>query len=206
MPLLVEFSIPCDLSTFVVFFLDQSFFSRFLSDKLEDLKVNVGEWRCDQESMSLQRNIKSFHPSKISFPGLPSHAESFKIQSLKIIHSNENKHEKDKQITTKLHMKEINSFKDIPYAEYFNVEINWNIHCTKNNTTTNVADYNNNNNDDDNVRLLSGNDSGNDIGNGNSEYACHVTIDLSFNFFYSTWLQSTIESNTRSELLDVYDI
>ena len=49
---------------------------------------------------------------------------------------------------------------------------------------------------------------GNDF-NGNknkSEYICHIDVTLDFNFFQSTWLQGTIESNTRSELLGVYDL
>ena len=35
---------------------------------------------------------------------------------------------------------------------------------------------------------------------------CNISIYLGFHFFKSTWLQSTIESNTRAELIWVHDL
>jgi hypothetical protein len=74
---LKEFLLKCDLQTFLNdFWLETKWYERFLSEKLEDLSVTVGEWNdAEGSSTSFTRNVKSYHPSKISFPGLPSHAE-----------------------------------------------------------------------------------------------------------------------------------
>jgi hypothetical protein len=54
----------------------REFYERFLLDKLKDIGVEIEDWRIDEGKPHVKvRNIKSFHPSKISFPGLPSHAE-----------------------------------------------------------------------------------------------------------------------------------
>ena len=39
-----------------------------------------------------------------------------------------------------------------------------------------------------------------------NEESCHVCIFLSFAFHKSTWLQGTIESNTRAEMLSIYEL
>eukprot|EP01035_Chromulina_nebulosa_P018197 gene18197-23859_t len=59
--------------------MDTQWFERFLCDYLEDLSVNVSEWKSTNDNTKT-RNIRSLHPSKVSFPGLPSHAESLKTQ------------------------------------------------------------------------------------------------------------------------------
>ena len=70
-----------------------------------------------------------------------------------------------------LSIKETNSFRGIPYADYFTVNTEWII-----------------------------------ISNSIDGSECSVKIFLDFNFMKSTWLQGTIESNTRSELLSVYEL
>jgi hypothetical protein len=74
---LKEFLLQCPLHIFLKdFWLETKWYERFLSEKLEDLSVTVGEWNnIEGSSTSFTRNVKSYHPSKISFPGLPSHAE-----------------------------------------------------------------------------------------------------------------------------------
>jgi hypothetical protein len=74
---LKEFLLQCPLHIFLKdFWLETKWYERFLSEKLEDLSVTVGEWNSiEGSSTSFTRNVKSYHPSKISFPGLPSHAE-----------------------------------------------------------------------------------------------------------------------------------
>ena len=55
-----------------------AWYERFLTEQLEDLSVNVSEWSDipgAESSSSRVRNVSSYHPSKVSFPGLPSHAE-----------------------------------------------------------------------------------------------------------------------------------
>lgn len=72
--LLADFTIPVDIDTFYDWFWSNSYwYELFLVNKLLDLSVNVGEW--SMTSTSQFRNVRSYHPSKISFPGLPSHAE-----------------------------------------------------------------------------------------------------------------------------------
>lgn len=70
-----------------------------------------------------------------------------------------------------LSIKETNTFRGIPYADYFSVNTEWVI-----------------------------------ISNSIDGSECSVKIFLDFNFMKSTWLQGTIESNTRSELLSVYEL
>lgn len=72
---LKEFNLPVDIDDFLsTFWLDNKWYEMFLIDKLEDINVTIGDWT-EQGPGSKTRQIKSYHPSKISFPGLPSHAE-----------------------------------------------------------------------------------------------------------------------------------
>jgi hypothetical protein len=75
--LLKTYHVPIDLSRFLELCWDNvTFYEHFLVHKLQDVGVNVGEWTAsDDNSHMKSRNVKCFHPSKISFPGLPSHAE-----------------------------------------------------------------------------------------------------------------------------------
>lgn len=68
-------------------------------------------------------------------------------------------------------MKEMNTFRGIPYADYFSVNTEWIVTCRK---------------------------------EGNSS-ECSVDIYLELEFYKSTWLQGTIESNTKAELITVYE-
>lgn len=86
---LKEFVLQCSIDTFVrSFWLDVNWYERFLSDKLLDISINVSDWVLSSEKpfIAYTRNVKSYHPSKISFPGLTSHAEvrdcliSFSVQ------------------------------------------------------------------------------------------------------------------------------
>lgn len=74
---LSEFSLAVDIDTFLeLFWRDTQWYEEFLTEKLLDLSVNVEEWAPSAENPAIQaRTVKSYHPSKISFPGLPSHAE-----------------------------------------------------------------------------------------------------------------------------------
>ena len=75
---LKEFSLSIDIEEFMtIFWMDNTpgaFYETFLVEKLEDLDVCIGEWVEEAPNVKA-RQIKSYHPSKISFPGLPSHAE-----------------------------------------------------------------------------------------------------------------------------------
>jgi hypothetical protein len=76
--LLKEFVLGCGINTFVNrFWLDVAWYERFLSEKLLDISINIEEWALTsaKSKTSFTRKVKSYHPSKISFPGLPSHAE-----------------------------------------------------------------------------------------------------------------------------------
>ena len=56
---------------------DNVFYETFLRDKLQDVGISVVAWNDSSGSSDCERHrtVRSFHPSKISFPGLPSHAE-----------------------------------------------------------------------------------------------------------------------------------
>jgi hypothetical protein len=75
-----------------------------------------------------------------------------------------------------LSVKEVNSFRGIPYSDYFNVLTEWRI------------------------KEVVG------AGKGGNDKHCAVSIFLDFKFFKSTWLQGTIESNTKAELVEVFDL
>ena len=112
--LLVEFSVPLEINSFIThFWSDGSFIDRFLRVQLEDLNVRVGEWEENGFNCVL-REISSEHPSKVSFPGLPSHAQSMKSQYIQIF-------DEEKKII----IKEINRFLGIPYSDYFSVVVEW---------------------------------------------------------------------------------
>jgi hypothetical protein len=74
---LTQFPLNVDMDTFVsLFWMKTKWYEDFLANKLSDLSINVGEWGSTPENPSMHtRTICSYHPSKISFPGLPSHAE-----------------------------------------------------------------------------------------------------------------------------------
>ena len=83
--ILSEFSIPIDLNSFITYFWSDSvWYKNFLIEQLEDLNVIVGEWEENSQlgNEIINRTINSDHPSKVSFPGLPSHAQSIKLQTI----------------------------------------------------------------------------------------------------------------------------
>lgn len=77
-------------------------------------------------------------------------------------------------------MKETNSFRGIPYSDYFHVIIEWDVKA----------------------RPLSNNN--NNVSREKPKVS--VTVSLDFKFLKSTWLQGTIESNTKAELMEVYEL
>ena len=81
-----------------------------LSDRIESYRIAAG----DVESNEICRKISSDHPSKVSFPGLPTHAHSMKTQTIQV-------YDEEK----KMIIKEVNNFEGIPYADYFSVIVHW---------------------------------------------------------------------------------
>lgn len=83
--LLKEFFVDVDLETFYnVFWLNSQWYKDFLTNQLKDIEIQVSDWENtpvditganDTFSVSLKRKVRSLHPAKMSFPGLPSHAE-----------------------------------------------------------------------------------------------------------------------------------
>lgn len=179
--LVKEFAIETDLETFYkLFWLNENWYRDFLVNQLEDLQVEIGEWQKldsnsgNEVSLHMSRKIKSMHPSKVSFPGVPSHAESYKSQELiwtARFKSN-----------SKLVIKELNNFENIPYSDYFNVGTEWII-----TEHTNL-----------------GKDDKDSKGERIALTKCSVSISVSINFHKSTWLRGTIESNTHSEVLAIF--
>ena len=175
--ILKEFILQCDIDTFLKsFWLDNAWYERFLVQKLEDINVHVGEWTAAQEAVGFIRNVRSSHPSKLSFPGLPSHAESLKTHIYQLI---------DNGNYLTVSIKESNTFRGIPYSDYFGVNTEW-VVISQNRASS-----------------LSSSSSGRLDGEG---CECSVKIMLDIVFHKSTWLQGTIEANTKAELLDVYEL
>lgn len=72
--ILKEFDLATDMHTFLsIFWYDRSWYEKFLTEKLLDLSVEISDWTEQKDCKS--RTVSSYHPSKVSFPGLPSHAE-----------------------------------------------------------------------------------------------------------------------------------
>ncbi len=183
--LLGEYEVPLNLASFLHMWLDSEWNEFFLSDRLKDINVTVGEWEVEGDSPVLMRKVRSYHPSKISFPGLPSHAESYKTQQL-FLPCKDHPHT--------VHVKETNVFRDIPFADYFNVVVEWDVSWPSRKSNSRGGDKGSGH------RNKSGKDK------RAPEDVCLMSIWLDFHFFKSTWLQSTIESNTRAELMGVYDL
>lgn len=83
------------------------------------------------------------------------------------------------QLLERVIIKEINSFQGIPYSDYFHVIIEWDVKAIQPTTSTTTMD---------------------------TKKKVQVTVSLDFKFFKSTWLQGTIESNTKAELMEVYEL
>jgi hypothetical protein len=77
--------------------------------------------------------------------------------------------------TVKVSVRETNSFRGIPYADYFNVNTEWTVVSVTANAPAGAS-------------------------------TVKATIHLDFQFHKSTWLQGTIESNTKAELIEVYEL
>lgn len=201
--LLKKFTLALDAEAFVDhFWYRTTFYEKFLVEKLKDLGVQISEWdppisrvstdgegtigNIHNNSLSAQmissssgamtpavtsnkrhRTVVSFHPAKISFPGLPSHAESIKKHSIEIV---------AQPSMTKVNIHEVNSFRGIPYSDYFNVITHWQVYSVKNANSMALAKE------------------------------CEVAIYLEFEFLKYTWLQGTIESNTKAELTEVFEL
>jgi len=74
--LLADFSLPLSLETFLkLFWVDRQWCETFMREKLENLEIDIADWETGATNEVRVRQIKSYHPSKISFPGLPSYAE-----------------------------------------------------------------------------------------------------------------------------------
>lgn len=75
--LLKTYQITIDLHQFLqLSWYNVEFYENFMVQKLQDIHVTIGTWDTSKEKNNVKtREIKCFHPSKISFPGLPSHAE-----------------------------------------------------------------------------------------------------------------------------------
>jgi hypothetical protein len=108
----------------------------------------------------------------VNFPGLPSHAESYKKQTII-------------QHTSELRIQEVTTFQGIPYADFFSVKTEWVIQPIPNNTNNNHT----------NTSTMS-----------SDAKEISVKIYLEIVFHKSTWLEGTIASNTRSELIEVYQL
>lgn len=201
---ITQFTLGVHIDTFLELFCRTSaWYEDFLTHKLMNLGVEVSAWTPSVgNDKVLTRTIRSYHPSKISFPGLPSHAEVY-IQlyiyamvlsvpaSLDTTHSHNIMYyylqswkvqtleiiSFENDVVEKVLLKEVTSLQGIPYADYFNVVTDWTIISSPSSSKQ-----------------------------PSSSAACKVAISLEVKFLKSTWLQGTIESNTKAELVGVYEL
>ena len=117
--------------------------------------------------------------------------QSWKVQTLETL-NDANGH--------RVIIRETNSFRGIPYADYFNVNTEWVVTSTVPTPSTGNA----------NIPMAPLNSPiaasvtrGMGLSNSNTS-SCTAVIYLDFQFHKSTWLQGTIESNTTAELIGVY--
>lgn len=90
----------------------------------------------------------------------------------------------------KIVIKETNSFRGIPYADYFNVNTEWVVVALPPASTQAASNT---------TPLPSSSRAA-------GSASCKATVFLDFQFHKSTWLQGTIESNTKAELIEVYEL
>ncbi|KAJ1430071.1 hypothetical protein B484DRAFT_54184 [Ochromonadaceae sp. CCMP2298] len=98
---------------------------------------------------------------------------------------------------TRVVITETNSFKGIPYADYFNVCTEWVVEASSEGARDSSG-IKETRPDSPRRRALKG-------ASAPGADGLRVTIRLDFQFLKSTWLQSTIESNTKAELIGVYE-
>lgn len=79
-----QFSLPVSILTFTQeFWLNESWFSLFLSEQLCDIEIKFTPWTNDADGTK-SRTVFHKHPLNMSFYGLPSHTASTKLQKLAI--------------------------------------------------------------------------------------------------------------------------
>jgi len=194
MTTVAEFLLPIDMAKFVqVLWRDKAWYESFLRDQLEDINISVGDWtnETDEDDGKRVRHIQSHHPSKISFPGLPAHAESHKVQTMEFRTHDE-----------QLFIKEANSFQGIPYADYFTVNVEW---CCM------AVEANNDPIGGCLVEVSLIIPPANSTTNKTHPFSHsnpfkYPQIKVTIVFHKSTWLQYTIEANTVAELKDLYQL
>ena len=175
--IICEFMVNSPKERFIAeFWNDKNVYEMFLVKELDNKDVVIEDW-VHRNSEFQSRMVHSSHPSKISFPGLPSHAKNIRTQE--IFSSSKGN---DPSECVCIH--ESISFQGIPYADYFSVSVYWRISDvveTENPTKQDLRRTN--------------------------KYAlsCQVKISVECKFYKQTWLKSMIESNTISELSVVYE-
>lgn len=155
-----SFQMDVDFDSFLqIFWHEKEWLFSFLSHKLEDEEIIIGEWKNEGEHQI--RNISTTHVTK-SFVGYSNTTNSFKEQKM-IIKESEN--------SKGCVVYERNSFKGMQLLECFVIDVVWNI---------------------------------NESESGSSITNVYITATVIFN--QSSWLQSTIESNSIAELRRVYSL
>ena len=199
-----QFDLRVDLDTFLrEFWIDSVWYERFLRETLGDRDISIGEWSrdCSDSGGAMVRDVRSYHPSKISFPGLPSFAESVKTQTYAVTVDDEVEH--------CAVLRETNNIRGIPYADYFCVNVKWDVVHKRqfddgggpsSSSSSSSSSYS----DQHRTAARSPTHSMDDEMDGIGP-RCNITVWLDFEFFKYTWLQGTIESNTQAELVGLFE-
>ena len=68
--LIKEFDLPISLNIlYEKFWLNDSFTHKFMSDEMKEMNVTVTEWKQQDGSTQLCREVDSMHQLKFAFPG-----------------------------------------------------------------------------------------------------------------------------------------
>ncbi|KAF0718660.1 Aste57867_1556 [Aphanomyces stellatus] len=102
----------------------------------KDIDISIGDWQpidtCPKDAMSslsvstdtfsYYRKVQSKHPPKVSFPGLPPYADCTRYQ---LCRHDATIHDGEEKSWTRFVLAETLRMKQIPYADYFEIETRW---------------------------------------------------------------------------------
>nr|CCA15950.1 conserved hypothetical protein [Albugo laibachii Nc14] len=115
------------------------FFHHFLM-KTQDIDIDIESWQAAEEQTrlnvgfeiskeadySLFRHVRSQHPPKVTFPGLPPYATCHRIQRFRLDTSESSTASGASTVTwNRFIISEINRMSKIPFSDYFEIETRW---------------------------------------------------------------------------------
>lgn len=115
------------------------FFHQFLM-QAQDIDIDIDPWQASGEhtvfkdgfemsketDYSLFRHVRSQHPPKVTFPGLPPYATCHRVQRFRLDTSESSSSSGASTVTwNRFIISEINRMSKIPFSDYFEIETRW---------------------------------------------------------------------------------